>query len=163
MSFDAVLKPLDPAPVKDIQIDTTHKVIGLAPVVKFSDWTFGNQVPGPSVHVRGGDRLRFSMTNRCNEQTPGMPQIAAPMMHSMDFHAAMVSPTDKYRLIAPGQAIKLEFSPNYPGVYMYQCGTPMVLERIASGMFGVVVVEPRKGIPTKVDREYVVIQSEFYT
>jgi nitrite reductase (NO-forming) len=38
----------------------------------------------------------------------------------------------------------------------------MILEHIASGMYGAVVVEPRKGYPTKADREYVVIQSEFY-
>src|SRR3546814_18635083 len=81
----------------------------------------------------------------------------------MDFHAARVAPTDKYRSIAPGQTIHCEFTPNYPGVYMYHCGTPMVLEHIASGMYGVMVVEPRGGFPTKVDREYVIIQSEFYT
>jgi nitrite reductase (NO-forming) len=85
------------------------------------------------------------------------------MMHSMDFHAAMVSPQDKYRSIAPGQTIEFEFTLNYPGVFMYHCGTPMILEHIASGMYGAVVVEPKNGYPTKVDREYVVIQSEFYT
>jgi nitrite reductase (NO-forming) len=84
------------------------------------------------------------------------------MMHSMDFHAAMVSPQDKYRSIAPGQTIEFEFTLNYPGVFMYHCGTPMILEHIASGMYGAVVVEPRGGYPTKADREYVVIQSEFY-
>jgi nitrite reductase (NO-forming) len=46
---------------------------------------------------------------------------------------------------------------------MYHCGTPMVLEHIASGMYGMLIVEPRGGYPTKVDREYAVIQSEFYT
>jgi len=51
---------------------------------------------------------------------------------------------------------------NYPGIFMYHCGTPMVLEHIASGMYGAVVVEPKNGYPTKVNREYVVIQSEFY-
>src|SRR3569833_2662185 len=39
----------------------------------------------------------------------------------------------------------------------------MVLEHIASGMYGMMIVEPREGYPTKVDREYAVIQSEFYT
>src|SRR6185369_111694 len=46
--------------------------------------------------------------------------------------------------------------------FMYHCGTPMILEHIASGMYGAVIVEPKAGYPTKVDREYVVIQSEFY-
>jgi nitrite reductase (NO-forming) len=45
---------------------------------------------------------------------------------------------------------------------MYHCGTPMILEHIASGMYGAVIVEPRNGYPTKVEREYVVVQSEFY-
>jgi nitrite reductase (NO-forming) len=74
----------------------------------------------------------------------------------------MVSPQDKYRSIAPGQTIEFEFTLNYPGVFMYHCGTPMILEHIASGMYGAMVVEPRGGFPGKVDREYVVIQSEFY-
>src|ERR1035437_5632319 len=47
-------------------------------------------------------------------------------------------------------------------MFMYHCGTPMMVEHIASGMYGALIVEPRHGYPTKVDREYVVIQSEFY-
>jgi nitrite reductase (NO-forming) len=39
----------------------------------------------------------------------------------------------------------------------------MILEHIASGMYGAVVVEPATGYPTKVDREYIIVQSEFYT
>lgn len=162
LSLTAELKPLDPAPIKTIQLDTSHKIIEIAPGVKFSAWTFGDQVPGPTVHARVGDKIHFSMTNRSDENVPGVQLTAAPMMHSMDFHAAMVSPQDKYRSIAPGQTITFEFTLNYPGVFMYHCGTPMILEHIASGMYGAVVVEPREGYPTKVDREYVVIQSEFY-
>jgi nitrite reductase (NO-forming) len=163
LSMDAYVKPLDPSPVKEVRLDTTHKVIELAPGVKFSAWTFGDTVPGPVVRARVGDRVKFSMTNRSDEHMPGGTFTAAPMMHSMDFHSAMVSPQDKYRSVAPGQTISFEFTPNYPGVYMYHCGTPMVLEHIASGMYGMMIVEPREGYPTKVDREYAIIQSEFYT
>ena len=162
ISPGAELKPLDPSPVKEVRLDTTHKIIEIAPGVKFSAWTFGDQVPGPTVRARVGDRIKFSMTNRSDEPVPGMQLTAAPMMHSMDFHAAMVSPQDKYRSIAPGQTIEFEFTLNYPGIFMYHCGTPMILEHIASGMYGAVVVEPRGGYPTKVDREYVIVQSEFY-
>jgi nitrite reductase (NO-forming) len=157
------LAPLDPAPIKTIQLDVVDRVIDLAPGVRFSAWTFGGRVPGPIVHARVGDRIRFSMTNRSDETVPGAPSFAMPMMHSMDFHAAMVSPQDKYRSIAPGQTIAFEFQLNYPGVFMYHCGTPMILEHIASGMYGMLVVEPREGYPTRVDRQYAVVQSEFYT
>jgi Multicopper oxidase len=82
------------------------------------------------------------MTNRSDESAPGVQVMAAPMMHSMDFHSAMVSPQDKYLSVAPGQTISFEFTANYPGVYMYHCGTPMVLEHIASGMYGMMVLRP---------------------
>jgi nitrite reductase (NO-forming) len=162
LSLGAELKALDPSPVKEVRLDTVHKIIEIAPGVKFSAWTFGDQVPGPTIRARVGDRIKFSMTNRSDEPVPGVQLTAAPMMHSMDFHAAMVSPQDKYRSIAPGQTIEFEFTLNYPGMFMYHCGTPMILEHIASGMYGAVVVEPREGYPTRVDREYVIIQSEFY-
>ena len=162
LNLTAQLKPVDAAPVKVVQLDTTHKIIEIAPGVKFSAWTFGDQVPGPAIRARVGDKIRFSMTNRSDETAPGIALTAAPMMHSMDFHAAMVSPQDKYRSVAPGQTIEFEFTLNYPGIFMYHCGTPMILEHIASGMYGAVIVEPRDGYPTKVDREYMVVQSEFY-
>jgi nitrite reductase (NO-forming) len=148
--------------VKTIQIDVVDRVIEIAPGVNFNAWTFGGHVPGPVVHARVGDRIRFSMTNRSDETMPGAPSFGVPMMHSMDFHAAMVSPQDKYRSIAPGQTISFEFQLNYPGVFMYHCGTPMILEHIASGMYGMLIAEPRDGYPTRVDREYAIIQSEFY-
>ncbi|MFO1396466.1 MAG: multicopper oxidase domain-containing protein [Burkholderiales bacterium] len=163
LSMDAAVAPLKTDAVKEIRLDTTHKIIEIAPGVKFSAWTFGDQVPAPIIRAKVGDRIKFSMTNRSDEPTPGVTFTAAPMMHSMDFHSAMVSPQDKYRSIAPGQTISFEFTPNYPGVFMYHCGTPMVLEHIASGMYGMMIVEPRDGYPTKVDREYAIIQSEFYT
>src|SRR5581483_8512139 len=39
LSMTAELKPLDPAPVKTIRLDTTHKIIEIAPGVKYSAWT----------------------------------------------------------------------------------------------------------------------------
>src|SRR5262245_16008426 len=93
------VKPLDPSPVKEIRLDTTHKVIELADGVKYKGWTFGDEIPGPIVHLRQGDIVVFTLTNRSTETVSFM----TPMPHSVDFHAAMVSPQDKYRSIAPGQ------------------------------------------------------------
>ncbi|HXC38124.1 MAG TPA: cytochrome C, partial [Burkholderiales bacterium] len=52
LSMTAELKPLDPSPVKEVRLDTMHKVIEIAPGVKFSAWTFGDQVPGPAIRAR---------------------------------------------------------------------------------------------------------------
>jgi len=86
------------------------------------------------------------------------------MPHSIDFHAATVAADDKWRMIMPGETIRFEWVANYPGVYLYHCGAPPILMHLAMGQYGVVVVSPREGFPTdaNVDREYVVVQSEFY-
>jgi nitrite reductase (NO-forming) len=161
LSFDATLQPLDPNPVKEVRLDASNRLIDLAPGIKYTAWTLGDSVPGPSVRARVGDKIRFSMTNRTNVTSPKL-RIAAPMLHSMDFHSAMGSPQDLFHSIGPGQTISFEFTPGYPGVFMYHCVTPPMVDHVASGMYGMMVVEPKGGWPTKVDREYVVIQGDFY-
>jgi nitrite reductase (NO-forming) len=90
--------------------------------------------------------------------------VAQPMRHSMDFHAGTVAASDKWRGIDPGQAIRFDWIANYPGVYLYHCGTPPILQHLSQGQYGVVIVSPKEGYPTDewVNREYVIVQSEFY-
>ncbi len=144
--------------VQKVRLDLTHKEIEIAEGVKVMAWTFGDTVPGPVVHVKEGDKVEFVMTNRTGETA----NVSPPMPHSIDFHAAMVNPKDKYRSIAPGQTLSFEWVANYPGVFMYHCGTPIILQHMLSGMYGMVIVDPRNGYGTKVDRTYALVQSEFY-
>src|SRR5215467_393574 len=161
LSFDAALQPLDPNPTKYVRLDASNRLIDLAPGMKYAAWTLGDQVPGPTVRARVGDKIHFSMTNRTNVTSPKL-RIAAPMLHSMDFHSALGSPQDLFHSIGPGQTISFQFTPTYPGVFMYHCVTPPMVDHVASGMYGMMIVEPQGGWPTKVDREYVIIQGDFY-
>lgn len=168
-----------------VRFDVIAREIEVAPDIRYRAWTFGGTVPGPVLHVREGDRVEFTMKNRSNELvaitapqpggSPYLEQLAAvdpqhampveqPMRHSMDFHAGTVAASDKWRGIEPGQAIRFEWVANYPGVFLYHCGTPPILMHLSQGQYGVVVVSPREGYPTDdlVNREYVVVQSEFY-
>src|SRR5499427_1620184 len=154
LSFDAAVQPLDPSPVKEIRLDASNRLIDLAPGMKYAAWTLGDSVPGPTVRSRVGDKIRFSMTNRTNVTSPNL-RIAAPMLHSMDFHSALGSPQDMFHSIGPGQTISFEFTPTYPGVFMYHCVTPPMVDHVASGMYGMMIVEPKGGWPTKVDPVYV--------
>ena len=45
---------------------------------------------------------------------------------------------------------------------MYHCASPDIPTHIANGMYGLILVEPKEGLP-KVDREFYVAQGEFYT
>ena len=169
----------------DVRLDIVAQEIEVAPDVRYLAWTFGGSVPGPVIHVRQGDRIHFEMRNRSAERVsitapdksdaPFVQQLAAlnvqnatpavaPMHHSIDFHAATVAADDKWRMIMPGQSIKFEFVANYPGVYMYHCGVPPVLQHVAMGQYGIVIVSPREGYDTDEEavNRYAVVQSEFY-
>ena len=62
----------------------------------------------------------------------------------------------------PGESRGFEFKALNPGLYVYHCATPMVAQHIANGMYGMILVEPKEGL-AEVDREFYVMQSEFYT
>jgi nitrite reductase (NO-forming) len=64
--------------------------------------------------------------------------------------------------LGPGQSGAFEWKALNPGLYVYHCATPSVPQHIANGMYGLILVEPEGGLP-RVDREYYVMQGEFYT
>jgi len=54
------------------------------------------------------------------------------------------------------------FSAEHPGLYVYHCATAPVGVHMANGMYGLLLVEPKDGLP-RVDHEFYVMQGEFYT
>jgi nitrite reductase (NO-forming) len=146
--YDAAMPALDPAPVKDLRIDCVDKTVEVAGGVNLAAWTFDGKLPGTVVHVRQGDTINFTLTN------------SAAIGHSMDFHAAETPWNTNYRTIVPGETLTYTWTANWPGVFMYHCGTGPVLEHIANGMYGAIIVAP--ATPLEPAREYVLVQSEFY-
>lgn len=150
----------------EVKIDVTHKLFTVKKDVAFTGWLFGDSLPGPTLRVQVGQTIKFSMTDRSDDSSMMHMGIGGkmlqPMPHSIDFHAAMVNPEDKYRSISPGETIHFSWTANYPGVFMYHCGTPMVLLHMISGMVGMVIVEPEDGFPGNADREIVLVQNEYY-
>ncbi len=120
---------------------------------QYRAWTFNGQVPGPVVRVTEGDTVNFTLKNPPASQYP----------HSMDFHAAEIDFLKNYRAINPGESISYTFIAKKPGIFYYHCGAPPMIQHIARGMFGAIIVDPKnaKAWP-KADREYVLIQSELF-
>lgn len=116
-------------------------------------WTFNGKVPGPFIRVRQGDTVEITLANAKD----------STMVHSIDFHAA-IGPGGGSALtqVPPGQSKSFTFRATVPGLFVYHCGSPMVAQHIANGMYGLILVEPAGGLQ-HVDREYYVMQSEFYT
>ena len=149
-----IAPPIDRTEPAYVKFDlTTQKVTAqLADGVAYDYWTFNGTVPGPMLRVREGDTVEIDLHNAAD----------AGVTHSIDLHA-VTGPGGgaKVMQIAPGQDGAFKFEALNPGVYVYHCATPMVAQHIASGMYGLIVVEPKDGLP-KVDREYYLMQGDFY-
>ena len=136
-----------------VELETTEKVMELADGVEYRFWTFGDSVPGPMIRVREGDYVTFTLQNHPTSMMP----------HNIDLHAVSGQGGGaEATLISPGQQATFGFTALNPGVYIYHCATAPVGMHIANGMYGMIVVEPKEGF-TPVDREYYVVQSDFYT
>jgi len=55
----------------------------------------------------------------------------------------------------------VKFKATYPGAFIYHCAVPGMDQHISAGMYGVILVEPPKGLP-KVDHEFYLGQNEVY-
>ena len=120
---------------------------------KYNGWTYNGQIPGPLVRVTEGDTVHFTLKNLETNSRP----------HSIDFHAAETDFLTNYQEINPGESKEFDWVAKRPGVFAYHCGATPMIEHIARGMFGVVIVDPKD--PTampKADREYVLVQSELF-
>lgn len=118
-------------------------------------WTFGGTIPGPLVRVREGDTVDFTLVNEAgNKQS-----------HSMDFHAARADVLGEFSPVKPGDSKHFTFKAEYPGVFIYHCGADSMAEHISRGMYGVIIVDPKKGYSKafpKPDREYVLVHGDLF-
>jgi nitrite reductase (NO-forming) len=146
---DATAPAVLPGTVHDIDFPIIDADITVAKGFVVRAWTFGGTVPGPTIRVHLGDTVRVHLTNH------------GTMTHSIDFHASQTAMNHQMVEIQPGHSFTYTFTADYAGVWMYHCGTAPALHHIANGMFGMVIVEPKGGLP-KVDQELAFVQSEWY-
>ncbi len=135
-----------------VELETIEKTMRLADGVEYTFWTFGGNVPGNFIRVREGDLVEFTMKNHAHSSVP----------HNIDLHA-VTGPGGgaAATLTIPGGSSVFSFRALNPGLYVYHCAVSPVPMHIANGMYGLILVEPKEGLP-KVDREFYVMQSEFY-
>ncbi|WP_315095049.1 multicopper oxidase domain-containing protein [uncultured Cellulomonas sp.] len=145
---DATLPPAPGATVHRRTLTVQDVETEVAPGVRQTLWTFDGTAPGPTLRGSVGDVFEITLVN---EGTIG---------HSIDFHAGAVSPDEVMRTIAPGERLVYTFTATRSGIWLYHCSTMPMSVHIANGMFGAVIIDP-PGLAA-VDREYVLVQSEYY-
>ncbi len=125
----------------------------LADGVRYTFWTFGGHVPGKFIRIREGDEVEMHLDNHPGNKNP----------HNIDLHAVNgPGGGAAASLTAPGHSSVFSFKALNPGLFVYHCATAPVAMHIANGMYGMILVEPKEGLP-KVDHEYYLMQGDFYT
>ncbi len=125
----------------------------LADGVRYTFWTFGGHVPGKFIRIREGDLVEMHLDNHPDNKNP----------HNIDLHAVNgPGGGAAASLTAPGHSSVFSFKALNPGLFVYHCATAPVAMHIANGMYGLILVEPKEDLP-KVDREYYLMQGDFYT
>lgn len=152
--------PLVPPPITRkhptkvvVKMEVKEQVMRMADGVDYTFWTFGGKVPGKFIRVREGDLVQFHLSNHPTSKNP----------HNIDLHA-VTGPGGgaAASMTAPGHTSVFSFQAINPGLYIYHCATAPVGMHIGNGMYGLILVEPEEGL-RKVDREYYVVQGDFYT
>ena len=125
----------------------------LADGTSYSFWTFDGTVPGPMFRVMEGDTVELTLVN----------PVTNSVGHNIDLHAVN-GPGGGAAVtnVQPGESKTFSFQALNPGAYIYHCAFPPPYHHIAQGMYGGILVEPVGGLPP-VDREFYVVQGEWYT
>lgn len=122
---------------------------------KYPAWTFDGAIPGKFVRVTEGDTVDFTLINPPENKNS----------HAMDFHAAQVDVLNEFAPVKPGETKHFKFVAKVPGIFMYHCGASPMVQHIARGMYGAILVDPKDGYSKafpKPDREYVLVQGQYF-
>jgi len=135
-----------------VHLQAKEYVGNLAEGVKYNFWSFGGTVPGPMARVRVGDSVEFHLSNSKENTQP----------HNIDIHAVNgPGGGAAFTTVDPGQEKTFTFKAKAAGLFIYHCAAGSIVDHISNGMYGLILVEPEGGLP-EVDREYYVMESEFF-
>jgi len=121
----------------------------------FEGWGFNGRVPGPTIRVKEGDRVRIILTNNTSDK------------HTLHVHGQKKPlsmdgvPYLSQKPVEKGESFSYEFTVEIPGTSFYHCHVDSG-HHVDMGMYGAFIVEPRKET-VEYDREYVLILDEFPT
>ncbi len=170
---DDLPAPLNRTQAQLVSVDlyTDELVAEMMPGVTYQYWTYNGKVPGPFIRVRAGDQVEIHLNHgkpdaagaAHSEHTAAQHTADGHSAHSIDLHA-VVGPGGGAPLmqVEQGEQKSFSFKATHPGIYVYHCASPHAPTHIANGMYGMILVESEQGL-AKVDREFYVMQGDFYT
>jgi FtsP/CotA-like multicopper oxidase with cupredoxin domain len=138
--------------VKVFEIAAEHVRTEFLPGRAVDAWGFNSSVPGPTIQVNEGDRVRLIVENR-------LPEPFSMHWHGLEVPNDMDgSPGLTQDPIASGGTFVYEFTLHQNGTFFYH--SHMAMQEMM-GMIGLFVIHPRRAHTPLVDRDYAIVMQEW--
>lgn len=134
------------ADLRKFELTIEEVELEVAPGFKTKVWGFNGQVPGPLIHVKEGDDMEVLVTNNTT------------LNHTVHWHGMYQTntwrsdgvPDVTQKGIEPGESFTYKFVAEKVGSLWYHCHVNVPEHVGTRGMWGPLVVEPKK--PTRIER-----------
>jgi zinc transporter ZupT len=146
------LPPVAPGKLKTFRIIAEVKPWVVAPGITVSAWTYNGTAPGPTLHVREGDRVRIIFTNH-------LPEATTIHLHGISDTPDMDGvPGFSQAPVQPGETFTYEFTATDPGTYIYHTHFDD-FNQLDRGLYGAIVVDD--AAVSKYNRDYLMLLSSW--
>jgi FtsP/CotA-like multicopper oxidase with cupredoxin domain len=121
---------------------------------KSKAWVYNDQLPGPQIRVKEGDRVRVVLRNE-------LPESTSIHFHGLELPIEMDGvPFITQPPVKPGQSFTYEFNVSNAGSHMYHSHHNAAVQ-VGLGLLGAFIVEPKDPRPIeRADVDYVMILNE---
>jgi FtsP/CotA-like multicopper oxidase with cupredoxin domain len=124
----------------------------LLPGAFMNHWGYNGTMPGPTIQVTEGDRVRIVVHNE-------LPEATTLHLHGLELPVAMDGvPYVVQDPIKPGETGVYELTVHQNGTYFYHAHQAM---QEAIGMVGLLIIHPRSAYQPVVDQDFALITQEF--
>ncbi|MGH2748963.1 MAG: multicopper oxidase domain-containing protein [Actinomycetota bacterium] len=138
--------------VHEYELIAVDKEIEVAPGVFFPAWTYNGRVPGPTIRVTEGDRVRIKLIN-----ASAHPHT----IHFHGFHPARMDGVPGAGEVFTGEEFVYDFIAAPFGTHLYHCHSNPLAQHIHRGLYGAFIVDPKRGRPDA--NEMVMVMNAFDT
>ena len=138
------------AKVFDIRVE--HVRTELVPGRVLDGWGFNGSMPGPTIQVTEGDRVRLNVEN-------GLPEPFSMHWHGLEIPNNMDGmPGISQDAIPPGGRFVYEFTLKQNGTFFYH--SHMAMQEMM-GPIGLFIIHPRRAHTPRVDRDFGIVLQEW--
>ena len=137
---------------KVFEINVGHVRTEFIPGRVVDAWGFNRSVPGPTIQVNEGDRVRMIVRNQ-------LPEAFSMHWHGIELPNAMDGmPGISQDPIPPGGTFTYEFALTQNGTFFYH--SHMAMQEMM-GLIGLFIIHPRAAHAPRVDRDFGVVLQEW--